>query len=246
MAGRPPSPESVAMLQDRYRSLMVCSPEEVRVYVGMKHSPPFVEDAVKQAVADGATRLSTLVPRPLHSKSGVGWYQHKVRKALVDMGVSLPVLDVDHWYRSPEFVALLADRLRASLHWLPLAVRAEAAVIFTAHSHPRRAVESGDPFAAQFQELAMLVANAVGLERWELAYRGAGHQAEQWLGPDVKEVVRAAGERGRRAVVLCELLSVTDNVEVIYDAGFDCRSITAEFGMAVLEQLVVDQAATQP
>ena len=89
MKRRPPTPEFIAELTERYRKIGGRSPllditraqaaalrDELRlpVYVGMRHSKPFIAEAVEQAKADGMERLVGLPLAPQYASVSVGAY----------------------------------------------------------------------------------------------------------------------------------------------------------------------------
>lgn len=251
--GRPPSPEALAELKERYQAIGGRSPlteiterqadalarrlserlgEDVRPYVGMKHAPPFIAEAVAAMARDGVSRALAIVMTPQFSSMSVGGYQRAVADALQQSGSTLDVRYVDFWHTHPGFCEAVARRLRAALATLPEAVRAEAAVIFTAHSLPERIVALGDPYPRHLEESAEAVARRAGLQRWEVAYQSAGRTADPWLGPDVSAVIPALPARGFRAVVVCPVGFVADHLEVLYDLDIEARNAALAAGLA--------------
>lgn len=65
--------------------------------------------------------------------------------------------------------------------------------------------------------------------RWATA--AAGPLRQTWLAPDVTGMIVEAAADGAAAVVVCDLLTVTENVEVVYDCGHDCSVKARELGM---------------
>jgi ferrochelatase len=188
------------------------------------------EDTVAQMVDDGVTHVITFPIKPLYSKTGTGLFQKKVRKSLENLGSSIPVLDVDHWHLNPEFVSVMANRVRSAVEWLPESVQNETTVIFTAHSQPGKP-ETYNDYSEQFSDLAKGIAKQLQLTNWRIAYRSAGSYQELWSGPDVKDVIRDAEEKGSKGIITCDLLSVRANIEVLYDIGFDCKELCESLGI---------------
>lgn len=198
--------------------------EALKVYTGFKHTPPFVEDAVAQMLQDGVTRVLTLPISPLFSKTGAGQYQLKVQKALARKGINIPVFYVDDWHNDPLFLKVMSKRVNTAFQWLSAEAREHSTVIFTAHSQPGP-VDLHKRYHAEFNELAALIAQTLQLNRWTTAYRSAGTKTELWSGPDVREVIQTEAKKGIRGIVTCDLLSVTENLEALFDTGFDCQAL---------------------
>jgi ferrochelatase len=161
--GRPPAPEHLRELKDRYaaignrfpllditrrqaagleRILNAEGQRAYRTYLGMKHSPPFIAEGVEGMRADGIQRAVGLVMAPHWSGMSVETYAERVADAVA--GAEAPSFTfVKQWHDHPAFVEFLASRVAAALERVPADRRASAAVIFSAHSLPQRTVEDG-------------------------------------------------------------------------------------------------------
>jgi len=244
--GRPPEPAQLAELEARYEAIGGVSPLAVRtaaqvdavraalqarapgryvVSFGAKHTEPLIEDAAAALGSAGLERVVGLVLTPHGSSLGSQEYLDRAAAALGDT----PFVPVGPWYAEPSLVALLAARVRDALR----AVAGRTVVIFTAHSLPERIRQSGDTYPEQLAESARLVAEAAGLDEWRVAWQSAGRTPEPWLGPDVRDEVRAlAAEGAADAVVVCPIGFVADHLEVLYDLDVELAGIAASSGIA--------------
>jgi ferrochelatase len=254
--GSPPPPDLLADLERRYRTIGGTSPlnertsaqvEAVRlalearapgrfvVAAGAKFASPRIADAVGVLGQAGVGRLIGLVLAPHYSAASVGDYARRAHSAATALGPGdggpLDVEMIDHWYSAPGFVALMATRVRAALDLLPPDARVEATVVFTAHSIPARLVADGDPYGAQMLASATAIAEASGLARWSVAWQSAGRTADAWLGPDVRDVIKAMPAAGATAVVVCPVGFVSDHLEVLYDLDIEARAVADEAGI---------------
>lgn len=260
--GRTPSDEKMAAAKERFRNIGVGDQlgsvtrrqtqaladslqpyfhDKIKAYSANKHTPPFVDDTIRQMVEDGVKTMITFPIKPLYSKMGIAYYQKQVRKALQRSGITLPVIDIDHWHLHPEFVQVLCDRVQTAWNWLPRDIRGETTVIFTAHSQAGRA-ETHEVYVRHFTELAQSIASSLSLPTWKIAYRSAGPNSELWLGPDVKDVIRDEAKKGCKGIITCDLLSVTTNIEVLYDLGFDAQNLCRELGIEFLRTPLPDDS----
>ncbi|MGH9067276.1 MAG: ferrochelatase [Acidimicrobiales bacterium] len=270
--GRPPTPALLADLEARYRAIGGVSPlaERTRaqaaglqaaldrrragafqVFVGAKHAPPFIEDAVAAMAGAGLRRAVGLVLAPHYSSLSVGEYQERARAAGRQAGIE--VTPVDSWHLAPGLIALLADRLTATLAGLPAGVTAgvtagvsagvtagvsarvsgAAEVLVTAHSLPERILADGDPYPDQLRETAEAVTSLAGVSRWRLAWQSAGRTPEPWIGPDILEVIRDLPAEGVRAVVVCPAGFTSDHLEVLYDVDIEARRLAEDLGLVL-------------
>ncbi len=161
--GRPPSPELLQELRDRYerignrfplleiteqqaagleRQLNAGAPGAFRTYLGMKHSPPWIADTVERMRADGIERAVGIVMAPHWSGMSVETYVDRVR-SVVDERAEPRFSFVRGFHDHPGYVDLLAGRVREAIGTLPDEARSDTAVLFTAHSLPVRTLEDG-------------------------------------------------------------------------------------------------------
>jgi ferrochelatase len=253
--GRPPTAEQLTELEDRYAAIGGLSPLTERTlaqvdgirtalearapgrYVvtsGAKHTDPLIEDAATALVARGVVRIIGLVLAPHGSSMGSQEYFDRAEAAV---GGACPFLAVSSWYAEKDLVTLLAERVRDALTAIGAATDSGAGngrypVIFTAHSLPERVRAQGDTYPDQLEESARLVADAAGLDRWQVGWQSAGRTPEPWLGPDIRDVVRQLAQAGDcDGVVVCPIGFVTDHLEVLYDLDVELAAVAAEVGL---------------
>ena len=244
--GRPPTDDQVAELRSRYEAIGGTSPllaitraqadlvaaelgEGFTVALGMKHAPPFIEDAVAELADAGVDRVVGVVLAPHYSRASVGDYAARLAEAAATRG--LAATTVEHWHDLPEWRAFQASAVAEGLASLP----ARTKVLFTAHSLPERAL-AGDVYADQLHESAAAIAAIAGLDRWAgwgLAWQSAGRTEDAWQGPDIAAVLRDLAETGRAdGALVCPQGFTADHLEVLYDLDLQARGVAAELGLA--------------
>ncbi|MGG4443958.1 ferrochelatase [Brevibacillus fortis] len=216
--------------------------ERIKVYQATKHTSPFVHETVQQMVEDGVTELYAFPTSPLYSRTGTAAYHQSVRKALEASGANIPVVEINHWHSYPGIAEAISLRLRTALQWLSIESRSEATVLFTAHSQPGVS-EVNNEFIQAFTELAEAVATRADCGKWLLAYRSAGPAPQKWLRPDVLAMIEKVAEDGGKAVVVCDLLSLTENVEAIFDCRIHCRMKAEECGLEFVSTEFLNDSA---
>lgn len=245
--GHPPSPELLDDLTQRYRAIGGKSPlleitraqvgglEErlrgPRVYLGQKHSRPFISDAVKAMRDEGVTEAVGLVLAPHYSALSVGDYERRARSAAQEAGWAGRLKMVDSWHLETGYIALLSDRVRDAISSLPPDA-GDPIVVFTAHSLPERILQNDDPYPQQLRATAEQVAARLALADWRIGWQSAGRTADPWLGPDILEVLAEEADAGRRAVVVCPCGFVADHLEVLYDLDIEAAAAAAARGIA--------------
>lgn len=256
--GQPPSPEAVNELKQRYRKIGGCSPlleitntqasalqrklnedgVQARVYVGMKHWHPYINETVPQIRRNGHERLVALPLAPHYSQISIGGYKQALEKALSSPKLRLDF--VESWYDNRLFHEAVAEKARNALNRLP--VHEEVDVIFTAHSLPQRILEAGDPYSSQIQASSQAVANILGLSHFSLAYQSAGMTNEEWLGPDILEELklRAAGS----SVLIVPIGFVSDHLEILYDIDVKAQEFAKSRGLRLVRSESLNASPT--
>jgi ferrochelatase len=133
---------------------------------------------------------------------------------------------VEAWHDHPGLLDAFAEKLKEAL------LRGPAdAVVFTAHSLPRRVVEAGDPYPEQVAATAAGVARRTGLEGYRLAWQSAGRTPEPWLGPALEEEIAARATGGARRVLVAPIGFVADHTEVLFDIDVQARAAARALGV---------------
>ena len=264
--GRPPTPRHLEELRSRYaaignrfpllditrrqaegleRSLNAVGGEAFRAYLGMKHSPPSIPEAVERMREDGIERAIGIVMAPHWSGMSVETYAERVREAVGDDPPAFTF--VRSYHDHPAFVELLAGRVAHALGLLGPAEREKAAVIFSAHSLPVRTREDGSlrcthcamcedscRYRDGLQETADLVARELELVHHTIAWQSAGRTADPWWGPPIEDVILQLAEDGHPAVVVCSAGFVADHLEILYDLDIVARRVAEHAGIRLL------------
>ena len=264
--GRPPTPEHLQELRDRYaaignrfplleitraqaagleRELDRGEPGAFRAYLGMKHSPPFIAEAVERMRDDGIERAVAIVMAPHWSGMSVESYAERVRE---QAGDGPPVFAfVRSYHDHPGFVSFLAGRVTDAMAQLTPGEREGATVIFSAHSLPVRTVEDGSQrclrcrgcedscrYRDGLARTADLVAAELGLARYTIAWQSAGRTDDPWWGPPIEEVIDRLASDGCPATVVCSAGFVADHLEILYDLDIEARGIAERSGMRLV------------
>ncbi len=252
--GRDPDPELVAEFQRRYR-VVGRSPliERTReqgaalaallaaergqgshlVEVGMLHSAPWIDQAVARLASAGVRRLVGVVLAPQFSPVIMGGYGRAL-EAAARLVPDATVTVAGPWHRTPAFVDCLAKRVGEALGRLRATGEPEVPVIFTAHSLPKAVVDRDTAYLDQLAETCEELAARAGLDqpRWRFAYQSAGHTPEEWLKPDLKDLLPGLRAEGHRAVLVVPVQFLADHLEILYDIDVAARQEAEDAGIA--------------
>lgn len=248
--GRPPSPELIKVISERYRRIGGKSPllertreqaealeselnerfagkeKTFKAFVGMRHWQPRIFSAVDQMAEADIHRAIAIVMAPHNSRMSTGKYYETLDKALG--GKKINFLRIQSWHKHPGLLDAIAEKMEIGLAKFGDKI---PYVIFTAHSLPTKILEMGDPYADQLNETARLLADRFELQTnaWRFCYQSAGASAIPWLGPPIEEMVTELAKKGEKNLLVVPIGFVCDHVEVLYDIDIGARQIAEQY-----------------
>ena len=203
------------------------------VYLGMRNWKPFIAEAVRQINADGGERVVALCLAPQNSRTSIGLYKKNLFEDVERVAPNVQVDFIESWHDHPGLVEAFRERVATALAHVRAEARGPVPVIFTAHSVPEKTIRDGDPYERQVRETAALVASALGLEEYCVAFQSQGMTSETWIGPTVESLIDRLAAQGRRHVLLAPVGFVCDHVEILYDIDVVFRAYGMTRGVTV-------------
>jgi ferrochelatase len=202
------------------------------IYFGNRNWHPFLADTARQMHEAGIRRGLVFVTSAFSSYSGCRQYREDLQGACAGMGADSPVFDkLRVFYNHPGFVHACVARLTDALARLRGDVRDRAVIIFTAHSIPL-AMARHAAYTAQLAETAALVAEAVGVAGYRIAYQSrSGPPHVPWLEPDVRDVMTEVVAAGAPALVVHPIGFLSDHMEVLFDLDIEAQQHAEQLGV---------------
>jgi ferrochelatase len=196
----------------------------LRVYPGMRYSPPWIESAFAEALSAGAAEFRIVPLYPHYSITTTRSVFEQFERAYGKAGKPGKATFVKSYESHPGYVNALAEKLRASLD----VAGGESRVVFSAHSIPEKWREKDSLYVSGVESTAELVAKAAGLNKYELAYQSG---RKGWLGPTVEEKLRELAGEECRSVVVVPLSFTCDNIETLYDIDVKLKAEADRLGV---------------
>jgi ferrochelatase len=200
---------------------------------------------------DGVRRAVGVIAAAHRSYSSCTQYRENVaeaRHALHQAGLAdVEITYVDDWHLARGFIEANTGHALAALGSLPDDVRAEAQLVFTAHSIPVSMAQRY-PYQRQLEESCAAVAADMARRTlhvpratWRLAFQSrSGRPEDPWLEPDVCDYLAEAAAAGVRAVVLCPIGFVCDHIEVLYDLDIEAMDAAKRLGLPLARAAAVN------
>jgi ferrochelatase len=236
--GRPPSPELVEEMTHNYQAIGGTSPltqitmaqgdalskrlgPDIPVAVGMRNWHPYITAAMTELAAQQVERVIGLPLAPQFSTLSVQKYVDSA-KASLPPGIEFEAVTTFHAH--PLLLQAFAERVREA------EPRADETVVFTAHSLPKRVIDSGDVYATEVADTARGVAAQAGIATYDIAYQSAGRTPEPWIGPDLSEFIAAKAAAGVRAFLVVPVGFVCDHTEILFDIDVQAAKAARDAG----------------
>lgn len=250
--GRPTPPELVEEIRERYRATGGKSPAvgitqnvakklerrlnetgntRHKVYVGLRHWHPFIQETYAELLKDAPEQVIGLCMAPQQSALSTGAYRKKVEEARAALQSTLPVSYVGSWHRHPKLVAAITENIRQALLKFPVGLRPGVPVLFTAHSLPERIVAMKDPYPHEVKGTVEAVTALLGDQPTRFAYQSQGRSSEPWLGPTVESVLESLHREGHQHVLVAPIGFICDHVETMFDIDIELKQLAASKGM---------------
>jgi ferrochelatase len=239
--GRAPAPELIAEMRRNYAAIGGRSPlteltlaqadalrerlgPETPVAVGMRNWHPFIPDALRDLAAANVSHVVGIPLAPQFSTLSVQKYVDAARAALP---AGMEFRAVESFHDHPRLLDAFAERVRAA------APRADETVLFTAHSLPARAIESGDRYALEVTATARGVAARTDIPAWSIAYQSAGRTPEPWIGPSLDDAIRSRAADGVRRFLIVPIGFVCDHTEILFDIDVQAAAAARDAGASI-------------
>jgi len=250
-SGRPTSPAVLEEISRNYRNIggksplmgftlaqmeaikTQLDPSQFKLYLGMRHWAPWIEDTIRDMLDDGITQAVGLVLAPHYSKLSVAKYQAKIATALKMYREEINFAFINSYHDVPGLIDPLAERVHEGLNRWPEAERDDVHVVFSAHSLPVRIIKMGDPYDTQLRETAALVAKKAELpaSQWSWSYQSAGRSPEPWLGPQIQDYIPELAAKGIKNIISIPVGFVCDHVEILYDIDIQAQAVARNLGV---------------
>lgn len=224
--GASPINEQNRCLIDGLRAELMAVGRPLPVYWGNRNWHPFLPQTIRRMAQDGRRSTLAFVTSAFSSYSSCRQYLENIAAARDQVGEQAPAIHkLRAFFNHPEFVEPQSQLVQEALAQISSPLRAEAELLFTAHSIPTSMARTSS-YEAQLLETARLVAEAVGTSRWRLVYQSrSGPSNQPWLEPDICDYLQDPDGPRPRAVVLVPIGFLSDHLEVLYDLDVEARDV---------------------
>ncbi|MGC7612705.1 ferrochelatase [Staphylococcus epidermidis] len=251
--GKKPNEEELQDLKDRYEFIGGLSPlagttdrqaeallnalnkerDDVnfKLYLGLKHISPYIEEAVEQMHNDGIKEAVTVVLAPHYSSFSVGSYDQRAQEIADEYGIQLT--HIKHYYQQPKFIKYWTEKINETLEQIPSQEHDETVLVVSAHSLPKGLIErNNDPYPHELHETAEILKQESNIIHVAEGWQSEGNTGTPWLGPDVQDLTRDLyKEHQYKHFIYTPVGFVCEHLEVLYDNDYECKVVCDDIGV---------------
>lgn len=215
---------------------LIAGGRDLPIYFGNRNWKPYIEDAVSSMRENRIRRAAVFTTSAWGGYSGCTQYVEDIARARSIVGEYAPELvKLRHYFDHPLMVEMFAEAIAVAVQTLPKDLRADARLVFTAHSIPLAADDRHGPrlYSRQVAYATRLVAAAAGYRDYDQVWQSrSGPPQVPWLEPDVSDQLSTLAEAGAEAVIVCPIGFVADHIEVVWDLDHELRMQAEQAGIA--------------
>jgi protoporphyrin/coproporphyrin ferrochelatase len=217
-----------ATTERQARALEAALGEGFAARAAFRYWGPGEAEAVRWAAGLGARRVVALPMYAQYCRATTLSSLHELRRAAGAAGVQ--ILEIADYHDDAAYLDALAAPVRAMLAEFGAAARPH--VVMSAHGVPKSFVKKGDPYVAQVETTARLLAARLPPgTAWTLSYQSRVGPV-RWVRPYTDEVLARLGREGVREVLMVPLSFVADHVETLDEMDIRLRGMALDAGIA--------------
>lgn len=195
-------------------------PPQLLVRYAMRYGHPSIADVLDELKAANATRVLVLPLYPQYAAATTASVHDAVMTWQRRQRRQLELRFVNRFHDDDGYIGALAQRVRS--HWMREG-RGDRLVL-SFHGVPERSVALGDPYHAQCQKTARLLAERLGLAKddWLITFQSRFGKAK-WLGPYTEPTLVELARQGvTRVDVFCPGFT-SDCLETLEEIAQEAR-----------------------
>ena len=207
-------------------------PESCKVFVAMRYSAPFVDDAARAVAAYAPDSIVLLPLYPQFSTTTTASSMTAWREAAGRAGITAPSYGVCCYPIDEMWISAQAALVGRAFD--QAGARGQTRILFSAHGLPRKVVAKGDPYRWQVEQTAQAIAEALAAERGMSVDSVVCYQSRvgplEWIGPSTEDEIRRAGADGV-PVVIAPIAFVSEHSETLVELDIEGRDLAESVGV---------------
>lgn len=202
---------------------------DAHVFVGTQFTTPTISDALQRCRESGVEKLVALPLYPVSGPTTTVAALDTVRKELEELAWPVETAFIGGWHGNVEYVELRAEGIRALMAERCLDPQdSSVCLYFSAHGTPTSYLEEGSQYQEHVEESCRLIADAVGVGRYELGYQNHTNRAIEWTEPSNETLLPTIDAEH---LVMVPVSFIHEQSETLDELDVELRDIVENLGM---------------
>jgi ferrochelatase len=220
-------PETEAQARALEAALKAKAPDmDARCFIAMRYWAPMAKETAAKVAAFAPDEIVLLPLYPQYSTTTTASSVKDWRSAYAGPGRTRTVCCY------PTTDGLVSAHVLAIREtWETAGKPANVRLLFSAHGLPQKIVDGGDPYRAQIEATAAMIAERLPeLSDWRVCFQSRVGRLK-WLEPSTDTEVRRAGKDGK-GVLVAPIAFVSEHVETLVELDHEYAQLAREVGCA--------------
>lgn len=204
-------------------------------YTAFRYVEPRAETALERMKADGVERAVLFSQYPQWSCTTSGSSSNELFRLCREkeaMETAFQWSIIDRWPTHPMFIRSLANNVQKGLDMFPDdESRADARILFSAHSLPLKTVYKGDHYPAEVAATAYRVMEELGFShRYNVCWQSQVGRIP-WLGPQTDQILKDLQNLKEKNVLVVPIAFTSDHIETLAEIDIEFAEVAHKAGI---------------
>jgi ferrochelatase len=218
IGGKSPILENTEKQKNKLEKILKEKNIEFKVFIAMRHSKPFTEDAVT-AIKKFSPDEIILLPLYPHFSSTTtlsSFEKFEKEKNKIESLRNIKIKKICCYYGNKKFIASQVELINEELVKSKVSKK-DIRILFSAHSLPSSIIKNGDPYQWQIEKNASLIMTDESLKDmdWVVCYQSkVGYN--KWLSPATEDEIKRAAKDGV-GIIIVPISFVSEHSETLVE-----------------------------
>lgn len=199
-----------------------------KVFVAMRYTSPFIEDALQSAVDYGIKQFIALSLYPHYSLATTGSAYAVLRAEVQRLGLSCKY--ITSYPDNELYVAALVETITSKLLEFNGNCRD---ILFSAHGLPQYFIDEGDPYVEEITKTIEKIKEQVTGYNYHISYQSRSGPVK-WLEPSTETKIHQLSHQGVKNLLIVPISFVSDHIETLYEIDILYKNIAEKNGINML------------
>ncbi|MCL4492350.1 MAG: ferrochelatase [Nitrospirae bacterium] len=201
------------------------APRSFRVSAGMRYWHPYMDDAIKAMSSAGIDKIVALGLYPHYSIATTGSSVKKFKEIAAHYPVKYSC--TTSWFDHPLYIDSLVEKIGQGME----AFGEKPAVLFSAHSLPRKFIDAGDPYVREIQGTIDAIIREIDIQ-WYLSFQSKTGPVK-WLEPTTEHMLHELAGKGVKNLLVVPISFVSDHIETLYEIDILYKDMAQGLGITM-------------